>query len=68
MSPRLYGKAKTFVVPIMEDNRRKIIKVDENRKKDILRSQYANKLLLTSYNLLQTSNKILFIFFQTYFN
>ena len=68
MSEGLYGKAKTFIVPIMKDNGRKIIKSDKNRKKDIPRSQYANKLSLTSCNLLQNCNQILFIFFQTHFN
>lgn len=44
MSEGLYGKAKTFIVPIMKDNGRKIIKNDKNGKKDISMSQYANKL------------------------
>ena len=53
MSEGLYGKAKTFIVPIMKDNGRKIIKNDKNGKKDISMSQYANKLSLALYNLLQ---------------
>ena len=68
VSEGLYGKAKVFIVPIMKDNGRKIIKNDKNGKKDISMSQYANKLSLTLYNLLQNWNQILFIFFQTHFN
>ena len=68
VSKGLYGKAKTFIVPIMKDNGRKIIKNDKNGKKDISMSQYANKLSLTLYNLLQNWNQILLIFFQTHFN